>query len=275
MTGVTLQIVERSDKGARGSMAPLWQGDGPQAGKGKGARTMAGNGASGAGADPVPPLIAHRERLLRASTAERVAEVLSEQIAEGAFPPGTRLSEDAISRGLGVSRNTLREAFRLLVHERLVVHEMNRGVFVRVPTPEDIVDLFKLRRLIETAGLMAADGTNLGPVLDAVQRGEAGAAEGNWGAVATADLHFHQALTALLGSQRVDELIRTAMAELRLAFHMMGTSADFHGPYLRRNRAMVDLLAKGKKKQANEELLSYLADAEDALLEASTAALSR
>ncbi|MGA8519428.1 MAG: GntR family transcriptional regulator, partial [Pseudonocardiaceae bacterium] len=56
---------------------------------------------------------ADRALLARTSTAERVADVLRTRIAEGLFPPGTRLAEDTIGSGLGVSRNTLREAFQL------------------------------------------------------------------------------------------------------------------------------------------------------------------
>ncbi len=41
-------------------------------------------------------------------------DILRSRISEGYFPPGTRLSEDSIGGALGVSRNTLREAFRLL-----------------------------------------------------------------------------------------------------------------------------------------------------------------
>ncbi|MER6583066.1 GntR family transcriptional regulator, partial [Nonomuraea sp. NPDC001023] len=59
--------------------------------------------------DVVADLARHRSRLSRSSTAERVADILRDNIIEGAFPPGERLSEEAISEGLGVSRNTLRE----------------------------------------------------------------------------------------------------------------------------------------------------------------------
>ena len=55
-----------------------------------------------------------RDRALlgRASTAERVADILRDRITEGYVPPGARLSEESIGGALGVSRNTLREAFR-------------------------------------------------------------------------------------------------------------------------------------------------------------------
>ncbi|MEV4442668.1 GntR family transcriptional regulator, partial [Streptomyces sp. NPDC049577] len=89
------------------------------------------------------------------STAQRVAEVLRERIEAGWLPPGTQLSEEALGRELGVSRNTLREAFRLLVHDSLVTHELNRGVFVRTLEPDDVADIYRVRAALETAGVRA------------------------------------------------------------------------------------------------------------------------
>jgi hypothetical protein len=74
-----------------------------------------------------------------------------EPYRRGLFPARARLSEDSIGGALGVSRNTLREAFRLLTHERLLVHELNRGVFVRVLTVEDVEDIYRTRSLVECA----------------------------------------------------------------------------------------------------------------------------
>ena len=210
-----------------------------------------------------------RHRLMQSSTADKVAEVLRERIAEGDFAPGDRLSEESLSRNLGVSRNTLREGFRLLVRERLVVHEMNRGVFVRVPTPADVQDLFDLRCILETAAIRASTVVDLAGARTAVERGEAAAADGDWPAVATADLHFHRALAGLLRNRRVDELMESSMAELRLAFHAVGPAAGFHAPYLRRNRLILDLLLTGKIEEAVGELRDYLQDAQGELVAAS------
>ncbi len=206
------------------------------------------------------------EPLEQVSTADRVADILRERITEGDFPPGTRLSEERISRALGVSRNSLREGFRLLVRERLVVHQMNRGVFVRLPTATDIGDLFRLRCLLETAAVRASSGADLTAVLAAVERGEKAGAEDDWAVVATADLRFHRALTGLLRSERVNDLMGTLMAELRLAFHATASAPAFHEPYLRRNRVIVDHLLAGSTEPALQELESYLADAQRDLL---------
>ena len=90
------------------------------------------------------------------SIAERVADVLRDRITEGFFQPGARLSEEAIGGELKISRNTLREAFRLLTHERLLLHEPYRGVSVRVLSAEDVVDLYRVRKVIECGAVPAS-----------------------------------------------------------------------------------------------------------------------
>ncbi len=181
----------------------------------------------------VSALARDRTGLVHASTADRVTELLRTHIMEGLFPPGTRLSEEAIGQALGVSRNTLREAFRLLCHERLAVHEMNRGIFVPVLTSEDVADIYKLRRLIEGGAARqsaTAPMTARLAVRATVEAGEEAAADGRWYEVRTADLRFHQAVAALAGSPRTDELMRRALAELRLIFHAMADPHQFHAP---------------------------------------------
>src|SRR4028118_1765356 len=88
----------------------------------------------------------------RSSTAERVAELLRHRVIEGDLAPGSRLSEEQLVDVLPVSRNTLREAFRLLTHEGLLVHRLHRGVFVPELDEGDLVDLYTLRRAIAAAG---------------------------------------------------------------------------------------------------------------------------
>ncbi|MFI8517923.1 GntR family transcriptional regulator [Streptomyces sp. NPDC085481] len=203
-----------------------------------------------------------RALLGRTSTAERVADILRTRIAEGYFPPGTRLSEESIGGALGVSRNTLREAFRLLTHERLLVHRLNRGVFVRVLAVDDVDDIYRTRRLVECAvvhalgdGPFAVDG-----LATAVADGERAARAGDWKGVSTANIHFHRELVALAGSARTDELMRGVLAELRLAFHIVADPRGLHEPYLLRNREILDALRQGERATAEQLLARYLDD---------------
>ncbi|MEU7567018.1 GntR family transcriptional regulator [Streptomyces fradiae] len=217
-------------------------------------------------------MAADRPLLGRTSTAERVADILRTRIAEGYFPPGTRLSEDAIGGALGVSRNTLREAFRLLTHERLLVHELNRGVFVRVLAVGDVADIYRTRRLVECAVLhdLGDPPFRLDGLAAAVAEGERHARAGDWRGVSTANIHFHRELVALAGSERTDELMRGVLAELRLAFHMVDDPHTLHEPYLMRNREILDALRAGERTAAERLLAAYLDDSRTRLVEAYT-----
>jgi DNA-binding GntR family transcriptional regulator len=215
-------------------------------------------------------LEADRALLGRISTAERVADVLRTRITEGFFPPGTRLAEDSIGGGLGVSRNTLREAFQLLTHERLLVHRLNRGVFVRVLTVSDVIDLYRVRKLIECAAVRGITSPPRGveELAAAVIEGEQAEKRFDWQGMGTANLHFHQTLIALAGSPRLDELIRGILAELRLVFHVMGDPRRFHEPYLAGNREILGCIEIGDGPGAERLLAPYLDSAQQQLIKA-------
>ncbi|WP_067807770.1 GntR family transcriptional regulator [Actinomadura formosensis] len=216
-------------------------------------------------------LAAARPGLDRSSTAARVAGLLREQITDGRLVPGARLPEEDLCRAVKVSRNTMREAFRMLAQERLLVHEFNRGVFVRRVTADALADLYRVRRILECEGVRCAPDAPpeaLARLEAAVLDGERAAGAGRWADVGTADIRFHQALAALVGSPRVDEMIRHLLAEMRLVFHEMGSPREFHEPYLARNRRLHDLMARGDLAAAERELRSYLDDAEAQLTKA-------
>ncbi|MEV5599051.1 GntR family transcriptional regulator [Streptomyces sp. NPDC052496] len=210
----------------------------------------------------VSELAGDRVLLGRSSTAERVADILRDRITEGYFPPGARLSEESIGGALGVSRNTLREAFRLLTHERLLVHQLNRGVFVRIVTVADLDDIYRVRTLVECAAVRSL-GEPPHPVdamEAAVVAGETAFEERAWRDLGTANLRFHQAVVGLAGSPRTDELMRGVLAELRLVFHVMDDPRRFHAPYLTRNRQILEELQAGNGAAAERLLESYLED---------------
>jgi DNA-binding GntR family transcriptional regulator len=205
------------------------------------------------------------------STAERAADILRQRITEGSLEPGWRLSEESLVVDLKVSRNTLREAFRLLSHEGLLVHELHRGVFVPELSEADVVDLYQLRRAIECDAVRClhdVDPERLHALYDAVDDADVAAESGNWTDVGTANMHFHQALVALAGSPRMDNLLRRLLAELRLVFHAVDVPRQLYEPYVARNRELADLLADRKVGKAADALADYLRDSEQQLIAA-------
>lgn len=204
------------------------------------------------------------------STAERVANAMRDEVADGRLTPGMRLREQVLVDAMGVSRNTLREALSQLITERLLVREPNRGVSVRVPNMGDIRDLYQARLVIEPASLVIGGQTagRLGvpnshkaavrQLLDAVAEGRVTAARGDWAGLSDANQDFHRAVAALSGSARINEYMSLLLAEMRLAFHRIGTLQEFHEPYVEQNAAIAGLVEQGEFRSAAEELTSYL-----------------
>jgi DNA-binding GntR family transcriptional regulator len=215
-------------------------------------------------------LSVRRSLLDRGSRSTQIADIIRSCILDGVFRPGARLSEPEICSSLGVSRNTLREAFKSLVEERLVVHELNRGVFVRVPTPGDVSELYSCRRVVECAAIRGVDPAtaDLGGLKRALDDADAASSDQDWTRVGNADITFHKAISALNNSRRLDGLMNDVWNELRLVFHVMADPHTFHMPYLSRNHAIYDAVTAGDVDVAERMLSDYLRDAEGQILAA-------
>ncbi len=84
-------------------------------------------------------------RKLRKTKADVVYEALQSAILAGNLGEGEHLRQEEVAARWGVSQTPVREAFRRLESEGLVVHAANRGVIVRgipwtpPPAPLDVI----------------------------------------------------------------------------------------------------------------------------------------
>ena len=201
---------------------------------------------------------------------ERIAKEIRSQLVNGALTPGQRLSEAALSESLEISRNTLREVFRMLTKEGLLVHEPNKGVSVAVPSMASIIDIYRVRRMIECQALAQAYPMHpaLSLMREAVETAKLLRGEENWSEVGTANMAFHKAIVALADSERLNEMFSHLLAELRLAFGLLRDPHFLHAPYVDMNQKILQLFENGKPKEAAEELSTYLVHSERIILAA-------
>ncbi|MCB5291032.1 GntR family transcriptional regulator [Arthrobacter sp. SO3] len=223
------------------------------------------SGPTAAGSNPASGLAAAapgsaaRLRLAVPSVADRVAAELRLQLAEGLLLPGQRLTESTISAELGVSRNTIREAFAELAAERLVVRHPNRGVFVATLGPGEIHDVYTVRRFIEVSAIRGGGSPErVAAVRAAVEEGRAAAAADDEEALGSANQHFHGAIVALAGSRRLNTIMAQILAEMRLFFHKATVDAHFYRSYLDDNEKICQALEAGRLDRAGDLLLAYL-----------------
>jgi DNA-binding GntR family transcriptional regulator len=202
--------------------------------------------------------------------ADEIARDLRVRITAGALPPGAPLRDAALAVEFDASRNTVREAVRILRHEGLVEHHLHRGVVVCTLTPAAVRDIYVARRALELraaeeSGLASEEA--LAALGAAVRRAEQAVREHAWDEVGTASLTFHQALVALLGSPSLDGFFATVVARLRLAFAVMADERAFQTPWVARDRHIWELLDRGQRTAGQRELRSYLDDSERAVLD--------
>jgi len=199
------------------------------------------------------------------------AKLLREKIIGGSIVSGMPLREAVLASELGVSRNTLREAFRELLSQGLIEHQLYRGVMVKVLGPAELHEIYAIRRTLELAAIDEsgfATSEQLDAMTSCVESIEADAAVGNFAAASTGGLKFHRAIVSMLNSRRFDELFEVVSAQLRLAFSIGHTDEEFQKPWIARDRELLDLIVSGRRVEAKRAAASYLQESERLVMDA-------
>lgn len=156
-----------------------------------------------------------------------VTEELRRRILTGVLAPGERLVEDRLAGQLGVSRNPVREAIRVLETEGLVEVLPRRGAAVARPERRQAEELFEIRIALEglAARLAARHRTpetaaELRAVLDAARPAVAETATDARavGPVADHNTTFHVTVARISGNEQLDALVRPLLARAQWVF---------------------------------------------------------
>ncbi len=199
--------------------------------------------------------------ITRQSTTEQAAAAVREAILSGRIPPGTPLREAALAAELGVSRNTIREAARVLGSEGLVRHQMNRGIVVADITGRDVSDIYAGRAAVEMAGVEALtshrDPAVYQRLADLADQIEHAFSRGDVPAVLDGDRLFHATLVAATDSPRLCRFHAQLQQEQRLALSLAERSSRELGRTADDHRQLLDAL-HGTRARARAELAAHL-----------------
>lgn len=204
------------------------------------------------------------------STAEQVAETLRDLILEGHLPQGQPLREASLAESLGVSRNTVRESFRVLGREGLVTHHQHRGAVVTRLTRRDVADIFRVRHTLELAGVAAlpeATDQELEPITEAVESLTVAARRPDWAAVIDSDRRFHEGLVDLLCSRRLSRFYDAIHAEMRLCMSIVDRHDEDREKLVAEHRELLSLILARDVARCTALLSGHLRDGERTLLD--------
>jgi len=83
------------------------------------------------------------------SVTDGVVDFIRSKIISGELKSGQRLTESQLSSELGISRPPIREAFRILEHERAIINIPRKGVHVNKLTIQDCHEVYRVREMLE------------------------------------------------------------------------------------------------------------------------------
>jgi DNA-binding GntR family transcriptional regulator len=206
-----------------------------------------------------------RSQIHRVSVADQVAGILRQRVLNGEMRPGTSLQEIPLAEALGVSRNTMREAMRILSLEGLLRRSIHRGIAVAQLSLRDVQEIYHVRRVLEISAVHAAKTPApelLREIRAALAQYEEAVQARDWVSAVTHDLHFHSLLIRFLGNKRLESFYQKTIAELRMGMVLVDRRHDHPDILVPVHRKLYQLLTSGKLKECAKILARHLDDSE-------------
>lgn len=204
----------------------------------------------------------------RVSVADQVASILRQRILDGELLPGTPLQEIPTAASLGVSRNTVREATRILSLEGLLKRSAHRGVSVARLSLRDVAEIYQVRHLLEIPAVLAAkpECTDLFSELRSTLEGYERAVEQvDWVQAVRFDLQFHTLLIRFHRNRRLESFYQKLIGELRMGMVLVDRRHDDPGGLVPVHRRIFELLMAGELHECAKLVTQHLHDSESRL----------
>lgn len=175
-------------------------------------------------------------------------------IIAGDFLPGEPLRQNTLAERFGVSRVPVREAFKVLESEGQVVYEPHRGHKVASLSLADLLEVYRLRQLLEAEAARVAVKNRSDSVLAAMRASasdvEAASAAGDLLKMTEANRRFHFELLAAAQMPRLERIVQV-LWDATEAYRFVYYGAE-------RNRATVE--------REHARIIDAYADADAGLL---------
>ncbi|MCX2750393.1 FadR/GntR family transcriptional regulator [Arthrobacter sp. MI7-26] len=184
-------------------------------------------------------------KINRVSTVDAVTEEIRGHIQGGEWAVGDRLpSEAELTKTLGVSRASLREATRALVHAGLLAIKQGDGTYVvaldestvalnRKVTNSKTVEVIEVRSGLDALAVSLAVSRRTEDDLVAIRKAlddrNAGADNADLDAFIEGDLLFHKAIASAAHNELLADLYQSLSLEFRKSiYHAVGEGTEDH-----------------------------------------------
>ena len=187
------------------------------------------------------------------SSEQRATEALRHEILSGHITPGSRLVEADLADALGLSRGTVRAAFKDLATDGLIVPAATRGYEVASFTADDVWEIYTLRNAYESmaAHIVATTITEekaqaITAAFDALK---AVVESHDKADIFEHDGKLHGTILALTGHTRLQESYRTLSRQIRFFYVLCNEFMTFDD-YVSSHVDLVDAITSGDAPRA-------------------------
>ena len=178
----------------------------------------------------------------------------------------TRLTEEFLSKQLGISKSPVREALNSLCTEGLLRIEPRRGAYLRRFSRKEVLDLYNLREVLEVYAVSVVEVTSqlLAEMRKSVQRTEKLLKARDRQGHIEEDTRFHELISKATGNAELCRVISNVQSQIwlcrRKTYDLSSSSApSAHG-------AIVAALEKGDRKAAQAAMRSHVAHVRERLV---------
>jgi DNA-binding GntR family transcriptional regulator len=193
---------------------------------------------------------------------EAVLTELRRAVLTGRLNPGDRLKEVQLSKDLGVSRPTLREAIYQLIHEGLLVQEDYKGVRVADISATTISDIAVVRTALETvaAKTIAADrtGDSQGVLRRAWEEYDQAASGADPVRENEAHIALHRTIWLASRNSMLERIWPIVDASINLAISTDQAARVNPVRSRRVHRALVDAILHNRKREIEKEVRAHI-----------------
>lgn len=166
---------------------------------------------------------------------QAVYETIREAICDGLMPPDTRVIQDDLAQRLGVSRQPVHLALQQLRREGFLTETGRRGLVVAPIDTDFARELYEFRAALDRAAAIAAakNATRADRARgeQIIRTGRAAVADGDLGAMATADYAFHQFIYQLSGNRLIEQTARMNWHHVRRSIMLLADRPTKLGPF--------------------------------------------
>jgi DNA-binding GntR family transcriptional regulator len=201
-------------------------------------------------------------RLISRTRRGETTEAIRTLVLDGVVPTGSRLKDQDLAEALGVSRATVREAVRQLVHEGILIHEPYRGLRVADLDDQAVLDLSEVRAALET---LAGERVTRSGSTDSLARLDRAVdaiaalrnSEGP-GPINETHIAFHRLIQQLAGNPFLEQVWDVIEKQTRLVLRI---DREIQ-PNVRRlvvdHRALVDVFRGGDPREVEAAVRSHV-----------------